>query len=71
MKEMFKELQKTHVKRIKAESLGSAAGSAAGGAAASQQQSRERGFVGRCLLKVELEQEWVESRRDELKVKKM
>ena len=56
MKEMFKNLQKTHMKSVKSETAVAAA------------QSRERGFVKDCLVKVELEQEWEESHRSGLKV---
>ena len=61
MKEAFKDLQKAHMKRVKSET----APSASSGSASQPQDKR---FVTQCLVRVELEQEWTESHREELKV---
>lgn len=62
MKEMFKGLQKEHMKQIKSEISKLPT-------MKSEPSSSSKGFVKNCLLRVELEQAWEESGRDNLKVR--
>ena len=56
MKSLFKDLQKAHMKKVK-DDLRSG-----------EEAPRAKGFVKDCLLRVELKEEWEESRREGLKV---
>ena len=57
MKAVFKDLQKSHMKQVKSETAPPGAGHA-----------HDKRFVKDCLVRVELEEEWVESRWDDFKV---
>ena len=57
MKEVFKNLQKLHMKQVKSKTEES-----------SCPPPRNKGFVKESLVRVELEKKWEESERDKLKV---
>ena len=64
MRSLFKELQKSHMKQLKAEGKHPEGEGVA-------THPRKRGFVKDSLVKVELEGKWEEPRREELKVREL
>lgn len=59
MKKLFKDLQKSHMKQVKADSKRQASGTS---------RPLSKGFILDCLVRVELEEKWEESHRKGLKV---